>query len=502
VLTASAQSPAAVAIAATTTLNAPVTVDLAAKLTAGFSSIAISTNPSHGTAQIAGSKILYTPNARFSGTDSFAYTVTGAGGTSSPATISVTVSPRVDPSSLPEVKGQVGAQATAARGFGQAQLGNFQHRLESLHDDPGGNLFSNGISVRYDGRSLGSRSDLAPQDAALAGSRPGIFDGRTFAGPSEASLDEALRAARRPMGADPSQPQAPAADLPQEPRGTPSAPSQSPLRIWTGGAIGFGSNNAANQAARDKYSNQGLSIGADYRIDETLTIGVGGGFGQDNSEIGDDGSRIVSRSYSVSAYASYQPFRHIFIDGLAGYGTMIFDSRRVAGDGSYISGRRDGRQGFGSLSAGYEYREDGFLVSPYGRIDILDMRLDPFTETGGSSDSLTYFRQTATTLTGSAGLRASYAETFGWGAAQPFVRIEYHHDFSGGEAAGMAYADEAASGPTAWVPGTASEANRVELGLGGRISIDTLTLSAEYDSTFGMAGQRDNSIRLTGSKRF
>lgn len=56
-------------------------------------SVAVDSNPAHGTATASGTGISYTPTAGFAGTDTFTYTATTAGVTSSPATVSITVSP-------------------------------------------------------------------------------------------------------------------------------------------------------------------------------------------------------------------------------------------------------------------------------------------------------------------------------------------------------------------------------------------------------------------------
>jgi P-type conjugative transfer protein TrbJ len=56
-----------------------------------ISSYQAASNPAHGTVSISGSTVTYTPNPTYYGTDSFSYTATNPGGTSSPATITVTV---------------------------------------------------------------------------------------------------------------------------------------------------------------------------------------------------------------------------------------------------------------------------------------------------------------------------------------------------------------------------------------------------------------------------
>ncbi len=55
--------------------------------------VAVASAPSHGTAGAAGTSITYSPVAGYTGTDSFSYTASNAAGTSSPATVTITVSP-------------------------------------------------------------------------------------------------------------------------------------------------------------------------------------------------------------------------------------------------------------------------------------------------------------------------------------------------------------------------------------------------------------------------
>jgi len=65
---------------------------IALNLTGGAAaSVAIVTPPTNGTAVASGTGVTYTPNAGFAGGDSFTYTATNAGGTSAPATVTITV---------------------------------------------------------------------------------------------------------------------------------------------------------------------------------------------------------------------------------------------------------------------------------------------------------------------------------------------------------------------------------------------------------------------------
>ncbi|SCB58252.1 Putative Ig domain-containing protein [Rhizobium aethiopicum] len=79
----------------------PITLNLSG---GAATSVAVGTQAAHGTASASGTSITYTPTASYAGPDSFTYTATNAGGTSAPATVTITVSPptiSLSPATLP-----------------------------------------------------------------------------------------------------------------------------------------------------------------------------------------------------------------------------------------------------------------------------------------------------------------------------------------------------------------------------------------------------------------
>ncbi|MDP9838671.1 hypothetical protein J2T09_003443 [Neorhizobium huautlense] len=89
---AAVQLPVATNVSATVAANS-LANPIALNITGGAAnSVAIASNPAHGTACIAGTSITYTPTAGYSGADSFTYTATNTAGTSTAATVSITVS--------------------------------------------------------------------------------------------------------------------------------------------------------------------------------------------------------------------------------------------------------------------------------------------------------------------------------------------------------------------------------------------------------------------------
>jgi large repetitive protein len=85
-------APVAVNQSATTLVGQAVTINAANGATgAPFTATAIATQPRNGTTSITGTNITYTPNAGFSGSDSFTFTLTNSVGTSAPATATIQV---------------------------------------------------------------------------------------------------------------------------------------------------------------------------------------------------------------------------------------------------------------------------------------------------------------------------------------------------------------------------------------------------------------------------
>ncbi|WP_288193909.1 autotransporter domain-containing protein [uncultured Phyllobacterium sp.] len=90
-------APVAVNDAAATLANQAVTIPVTVNDGGIITSIAVTSAPSHGAVAVNGLNAVYTPAANFFGTDTFTYSATGPGGTSAPATVTITVSPLAVP---------------------------------------------------------------------------------------------------------------------------------------------------------------------------------------------------------------------------------------------------------------------------------------------------------------------------------------------------------------------------------------------------------------------
>jgi outer membrane autotransporter protein len=213
------------------------------------------------------------------------------------------------------------------------------------------------------------------------------------------------------------------------------------LGTWVDVSADFGSFDAYRQAAGFDADDIAISTGIDRRLGEYGLLGLSLGYNRDRSAIGNDGTRSTARGYSAALYGSFAPSAKTYIDAILGGGGLSFDSRRRASNSdSYLFGQRNGRQWFGSVTAGYEYRHAHWLLSPYGRLQWSYSDLDSFAESGDVIDALAYGRQSVRTSVAVLGVRSSWMVMQGETVLIPRVRLEVGHNFQGASNTTLNYA--------------------------------------------------------------
>ena len=503
----------------TTPLNTPATLDLAPFLTIpGATGVLILASPAHGTATVSGTRVTFTPANNYFGPDTFTYAAINQFGTSSPGTVSVTVTGRADPSRDPGVTGMINAQVDAALRFSRTQISNFQRRMESLH---------RGSSITDP--AAAARQQSSPERLAVAGPSPSTMAAaatmKQLAGdtaPGQDPIRLAGASAPPPLpdgqgGAAVINKLAPLATDAMSimtsrsvnlgsltgkgaAAAAPGAEQDAGINFWVEGNASFGTRDAKGDASGVDFSTSGISFGADRRFGEQWVLGMGGGYARDKTEIGTDGTRSRAQGYAGALYGSYQPGRNIFIDGLIGAGTLEFDMHRfVAPIATYAEATRSGYQIFGSLAAGYEHRNNGLLISPYGRLDYSRDRVDQVTETGVGQFAVTYFKETTTSVQGALGVRAesAHATSFGWAA--PRMRVELRHEFDGDRQAQLAYADLLAQRYAVSTGAIARGA--LAIGIGSDfVTRDGLTLGFDYQYLHAFGENASHAFRVRLSK--
>jgi uncharacterized protein YhjY with autotransporter beta-barrel domain len=466
--------PTAAALTMTVTVNSALTVDVRQFITgSGITGVAIGTSPTHGTASVNGTRITYTPQTGFFGADAFTYVAFGNAGASAPALISVTVVGRTDPTRDADVMGVVAAHAAAADRFARAQIGNFQQRLEALHvrrPEPK-------AEVEPEPEKAAERKK--PVMVASADNLLGIMPAATTSALSSALATSAMSLASS-----------------QSLSVNGAAGIGDGTSAWIAGNVRFGHRDA-NGTTNTRFTSDGVSVGVDRRFGDRLALGVGLGFARDRSDIGAQGSKSDADGKAVAVYGSFQPGARTFVDAVAGYASLDFDSDRfvpLAND--FARASRRGDQWFGSIAAGYEHRIEGLLVSPYARLDYASTRLKQATERGAGLNALTYFDQTLRMFEGSVGVRVESQHDTRFGSVRPRARIEFTHDFEGDRSASLAYADDFGTRYIATPAGV--KRNALLLGVGSDFTLGAggLKLGLDYFARRSSHTDLDQGVRL------
>ena len=484
-----------------TSPGTPVSVDLGSIVPGSYSGsslLGLSPGSAGNVSLNQPTALTFTPSGSFTGLVQITAVLSSASGDPITVDVLVLVSKQPDPSKNPDVLGLINAQTNEAEMFAQSQLDNIRGRLESLHDG-GGSLFSNTLSLSLNGRPLGGG---AGANALPGESQPGQQQG---SGTGSASWPQASGFMRPGIGAS----EAPdgtrlSSDPPASQNASNSMKGPQGLGVWIGGAANFGSFDAYRQAAGFDSDNIAVTVGVDQRIGNSSVLGMSLGYNHDTSDISNDGTHNVAQGYSAAVYGSFAPSTHTYIDGVLGGGGLSFESQRHGeNDGDSLLGHRHGDQWFASLTGGYEYKWNSWLLSPYGRLQWSLSRLNSYSESGDVSEALSYGSELVRTSQAILGLRASAEYKESWGVLIPHFRLELGHDFQGATNTTLSYAFVPSAGSWNVLSNPYSaNGNSMQLGFGGdlRLWSDWL-ITTEYDY-MAQPHAHDQMIRVGVKKGF
>ena len=425
-------TPTLTALTVTTLAGRPVTVSLTDTATGGpfVGATVIGVADQAGTATlieggIAGNRtydVTFTPEGDFTGTASVTYTLSNAGGPTT-GVLTVTVEARSDPSLDPEVRGLVSAQADTARRFARSQADNFHRRLEQVRRGGGAGL-SNQMRLNLGDGGL----NQDPREAL-----------RQQLGQSPSDRDDAFD--RLPSAGTP----ADDASTRQADAGQAGQPAKGGLGVWTAGAVDWGRRDAQGQLDY-RFSTSGVSAGVDMAVSDRWVAGVGLGYGHDRTKVGDNGTLSEADSYVGALYGSWRATDDLIVDGVLGYGSLAFDSRRWSSDaGEFAFGERSGSVLFGSASVALERSAAGLSWAPYARVQFGKVDLDGFTENGAGVFALKYDAMTVDSLATALGASFDWNLQRRSGLLTPNLRVEWRHEFESADDQTVSYADWLAS---------------------------------------------------------
>jgi hypothetical protein len=369
-------------------------------------------------------------------TATFTVQAKDANGSIATSRYTLQIAPRPDPSQNADVRGLVAAQTSAMSRFASVQADNITRHLEDLHS----------------GARCGNNVQLQITDAAP---RP-VLQGD--------------RAAQQPSGSLPAK----------------AACASGNVNAWISGALTFGSDRQSTASSLD-FHTDGLTIGADARLSDTLLAGVAIGGAFNGTSIGTQGTSLRAGSFDAAAYASYHPSGNLFLDGLLGVNNATFkDTRWNQYDSSFIPGTRTAHGSFATLLAGYEFRNGHLEYAPYLRADSQWSQFNAMSESSNEIWGLEFAPMQTSDATLTGGVRASYELQTPFGVLTPLARLEVRNASTGQQTQNLMYQD--GLGPTyvLLLPGTSQGALAGSFGLRLSPSAHTVfMLDYDFMSTKG-----------------
>ncbi|KRD74601.1 hypothetical protein ASE43_15320 [Lysobacter sp. Root983] len=289
----------------------------------------------------------------------------------------LSVTARPDPTRDPGVVGLLQAQVDTSVRFAMAQQSNIRDRLRQLRHGSG-NRSSNGLSLNV---ASGRNNSLTLPAAQLVS-------------------DDALRL---PPG----------------------------WGVWTAGTVTAGDREGRSGSEGYNFRSDGITVGADWRINEQFLFGVAGGFAWNDTDLTRSSSRLDADQRSLSVYGLWRHGEHLFVDGTLGWGRLGFDIKRWSDPAAAMgTAERDGSQSFGALTVGYERTGDRMTLTSYGRFDASRTRLDAYREFGLGIYDLAYSSQTVKNNGLAVGLEGSYLVQGAKGLFRPYWMLEYRDAIS------------------------------------------------------------------------
>jgi len=238
--------------------------------------------------------------------------------------------------------------------------------------------------------------------------------------------------------------------------------------LWSEGNISVGKTDVGLSSSEKKIDTNGITIGADNRINSNKMYGIAVRFGEDDVDVGSLGSTVDTDAYSLSLYGTLSPNDDNFLDGIVGMSTLKSELIRKKSSDS-LKGERDGKQIFSSINFSKIFNENDFSFNPTARIDFGYTELGDYNETG--KNALTYEKQEI--LTGITSIGAIFNNTkknVNGFTLKKNGRLEYSTDFSPSSDAKLSYSADPTTDYTLNVGNEAT--HNLRAGFGFDVSTD------------------------------
>ena len=196
--------------------------------------------------------------------------------------------------------------------------------------------------------------------------------------------------------------------------------------VFVSGDVDIGRRATTDTQTGFKVTSKGITLGADYRLPGNNVLGASLGFLKADTDLDAGAGTQNAKGYSFSLYGSYVPQENAYIDGILNVGHNKYDSNRQTSTDSFSSSTNGNQWGL-AVSAGYAFNRGPLALTPYGRVEYVNAKVNGFTENGNMDGALIIGSQQIKGTTLTLGGQVSYAVSTSWGVLLPNARLELQH---------------------------------------------------------------------------
>lgn len=183
---------------------------------------------------------------------------------------------------------------------------------------------------------------------------------------------------------------------------------------------------STKDARGSDFTTGGFTLGADYRVSNSLVVGISAGYANTTSNLWGNGKTEVNGA-KLNLYSTYFNDNGLYVNGVVGGGYNSYDTKRSTLGGD-ARGNTNGGEFNALLGGGWDYTIGNFTVGPVASVQYTYLSLEDYEESG-SATPLRFPNQSQNSLKSQAGARATYTAQVGGIILRPEVRAQWQHEY-------------------------------------------------------------------------
>ena len=204
--------------------------------------------------------------------------------------------------------------------------------------------------------------------------------------------------------------------------------------FWGAGSLSYGRLNFSTSGdLGTKNRTEGFIIGADINYGDKSLFGISLRYEDDQTNIGDDGTRFDAWSSNLSLYNTWQGSEKNYIDAVLSFGETTYGTDRVidiSNPSNKVSGEFNARQIFGSAKYNFKNNFKLLRFHNYSRFDLAYVNFDEYTENGISNSKLVFDSRDFETSSISIGSSVESEISLSKSLFIPYLKVDYNKDLT------------------------------------------------------------------------